>query len=78
MLAGSFEMAPEWCKLQEASGGSGLGKGKQEACHTPGCFSECGHHTQPVQGPPNHVCSLLPRASEGDNKDGVLEQGGWS
>lgn len=44
-----LEMTPGWHELQEASRGSDLGKGKQEAHHTPGLSFEDGQHTQPVQ-----------------------------
>lgn len=48
-----LEVTPGWYELQEASKGSDLGKGKQEAHHTPGHSFEEGHHTQPVQVSPS-------------------------
>ena len=58
MRAGCFEMTLGWGQeLQEAHGGIDLRKGKQEAGLSPGCSSECGHHTQSVQGPIPPLCS---------------------
>ena len=46
-------MTPGWYKLQEASKGSDLGKGKQEALHAPGLSFEDGRHTQPFPVSPS-------------------------
>lgn len=73
-----LEMTPGWYELREARKGSDLGKGKQEAHHTPGHSFEDGHHTQPVQVSPSmraHRSQVF--QNEGARMESSNKEAGW-